>query len=337
MENNEIDLFEIIVRLWRKRKVISCFIIVFLIAGLVLAFLLPRKYTADCTLGLAMEDRITRISVEGMSTFQTMNVADIRDAQNIPPAMYPDILFSVPFQKELIYTPLYVNENGDSVTVYTYLTSKPIPHKIWSEGGVERLTPEEAECISYLKKAITPTVNSKEGNLKISVDMPEARMAAQIAEQIQLMLQRHITGFRIAKAQAALDFVEERYEEVKAELEKRQKALVEFHEERKGPSSIRQATEEKILTNDYELFFALYFDIVKQREKARIQVKENMPVLTVIEPVVEPSAPSKPQCTLIMLAALFLGLFTGCGWVLLSPLFHHSCEGKAVTSATNLK
>ena len=79
----------------------------FLVGGLVLAFFLPRKYTAQCTLGLEMEDRTTRISVEGMSPFQSMPMGDMRNTRIVSPAMDPDIFFSVPFQKELIYSPLY--------------------------------------------------------------------------------------------------------------------------------------------------------------------------------------------------------------------------------------
>lgn len=45
-----------------------------------------------------------------------------------------------------------------------------------------------------------------------------------------------------------------------------------------------------------------------------------MPVLTVIEPVVEPTVPSKPQRALIVLASLLLGLFVGCGFVLIQPI-----------------
>ena len=80
--------------------------------------------------------------------------------------------------------------------------------------------------------------------------------------------------------------------------------------------------------NDYELFFGLYSDIVKQREKAKIQVKEDMPVLTVIEPVVEPTVPSKPQRALIVLASLLLGLFVGCGFVLIQPIFSQIVSSK---------
>ena len=63
-------------------------------------------------------------------------------------------------------------------------------------------------------------------------------------------------------------------DKVNYELEKKQQALVQFREKHPDRTSVQLETEEKILTNDYELFFGLYSDIVKQREKAKIQVKE---------------------------------------------------------------
>ena len=184
--------------------------------------------------------------------------------------------------------------------------------------------------MAYLKKAVEVTVNTKDGNIKISVDMPEAKLAAQVAQHVQVLLQDYITRFRIAKAQAALDFIEERYHEVEAELENKQQALVAFQEKNNSMSDFRRESQEKILLNDYELFFSLYSDVVRQREKAKMQVKEDMPVLSVIEPVAEPASPSKPQRLLILVASLFLGLFAGCAWVLVPPLFREIAETKTI-------
>lgn len=322
MENEEVDLVEMIAKFWQRRKTIMLFVLFFLAGGLAVAFLLPRKYTAWCTLGLEAEDRTTRISVEGTSLFQGMPMSDIRNVKIISPALYPDILFSVPFQKELIYSPLFVNEAGDTVNFYNYLIEPQdaLPAASATVSGVERLTPEESKCLGYLKKAVSVEVNHKNGDLKLLVDMPEPQMAAALAHRMQEMLQRYITKFRIAKAQNALEFIEERYREVKSELEQKQQALVEFREKHKQLNSVQAETEEKILNNDYELFFVLYSDIVRQREKARIQVKEDMPVLTVIEPVVIPTHPSKPSRMLIVIVALLAGLFSGCAWVLLQPV-----------------
>ena len=315
MENEEIDLIEVMAKLWHRKKTIMYIALFFLVGGLVLAFFLPRKYTAQCTLGLEMEDRTTRISVEGMSPFQSMPMGDMRNTRIVSPAMYPDIFFSVPFQKELIYSPLYIDERGDTVTFYNYLVSGPERLALVTDPSqVEQLTEEESKCLAYLKDAFSVKVNNK--------------LSAYLTNRAQAMLQTYIARFRIAKAQAALDFVEERYTEVKNELEKKQQALVQFREKHPDRTSVQLETEEKILTNDYELFFGLYSDIVKQREKAKIQVKEDMPVLTVIEPVVEPTVPSKPQRALIVLASLLLGLFVGCGFVLIQPIFSQIVSSK---------
>lgn len=334
MENEEIDLIEVIAKLWQRKKTIAWFVVGFVIMGTALSFLLPRKYTAECTLGLETEDRTTRISVEGMSAFQNMNMADVRNTKIVTPAMYPDILFSVPFQKELIYTPLLINPKGEFISFYEYY----IPEEDRSEGGpqvvnvtdVEQLTRNEEKCLGLLKKAITAKIENKEGYLRISVDMPNPYVAAQMVHQIQVMLQKYISKFRIAKAQAGLEFIEERYMEVKKELEAKQLALLTFREKAKNKTSLEIQTEEKILTNDYELYFQLYSDITKQLEKAKIQVKENMPVLTVIEPVVVPTRPSQPKKLLIVLSSLFLGIFVGCGWVLAQPAFARISKNKVV-------
>ena len=247
----------------------------------------------------------------------------------LPQEMYPDIFFSVPFQKELIYSPLYIDERGDTVTFYNYLVSGPERLALVADPSqVEQLTEEESKCLAYLKDAFSVKVNNKDGNLKITLDLPDPKLSAYLTNRAQAMLQTYIARFRIAKAQAALDFAEERYTEVKNELEKKQQALVQFREKHPDRTSVQLETEEKILTNDYELFFGLYSDIVKQREKAKIQVKEDMPVLTVIEPVVEPTVPSKPQRALIVLASLLLGLFVGCGFVLIQPIFSQIVSSK---------
>lgn len=323
MENNEIDLIEVIAKLWHRKKIIICFIFTAGLIGIVTAFILPKQYSAQCTLGLETEDKTTRISVEGMSPFQSTTVGDIRNARIVSPAMYPDILFSVPFQKELIYTPLFPTAKGDTLSFYDYFIGggyQTGEAEVNSQVNVLVLTANEEKCLSYLKNQIEININHKDGNLKLTVNMPEPEIAAGLAQQVQQMLQDYIARFRIAKAQAALDFIEGRYEELKTELEEKQEALIHFRETSKNKNSAQVQAEEKILNNDYELFFGLYSDIVKQREKAKMQVKEDMPVLTVIEPVVLPTAPSKPQRLLIVVASLFLGLFTGCGVVLVQPL-----------------
>lgn len=322
MQEQEIDLIEIVYKLWLRRWCIALFVLISLVIGGTVAFVTPRQYVAESTLGLEIENKAMRVKLEGLSAMQNMDIGDVREFRVVTPAMYPNILYSVPFQKELMHKKLILNEGHDSISFYEYYT-KEINQQIEfaKTKGVQSVSEKEGECIAFLKERITLKIVDREGFLKLSVSMPEAVMAAQLAQQVQEMLQKYITEFKIAKVQAALDFIEERYVDVKREMESKQQALIDFQKEKNGRSSIQLEAKEKILNNDYELFFNLYADIVRQREQAKIQVKENMPVLTVIEPVVLPSSPVKPKRVVIMLISLFLGGFLGCSWVLISNVY----------------
>lgn len=321
MQEQEIDLLEIIYKLWNRRKFLFLFVLVFSLIGGAIAFVLPRQYVADCTLGLEVVDNTMRVKLEGLSAVQNMNMGNMREVQVVSPSMYPNILYSVPFQRELIHKRLFMGEGKDSVSFYEYHT-----HSKFAEGrpensrGVQNISDEEAGCMAYLKEKIILKVVDRDGYLKLSVSMPDAEMAAQMAQQVQEMLQRYITEFKVAKVQATLNFIEERYTEVKQELEDKQQALMAFREKNKN-NTLAKEGEEKILNNEYELFFNLYADIVRQREQARMLVKENIPVLTVIEPVVLPSSSAKPNKILIIAVTILIGGLVGCGWVLLSSSY----------------
>lgn len=322
MQEQEIDLLEIVYKLWNRRKLLFLFVLIFTLIGVVVAFVLPRRYVAECILGLEVVDNTMRVKLEGLSAIQNMNVGNVKEMQVVSPAMYPNILYSVPFQRELIHKPLFVGEGKDSLSFYEYYTHHKFTDSLQSDiKGVQNISELEAGCMAYLKDRMMLKVVDRNGYLKLSVSMPSAEMAAQMTQQAQEMLQRYITEFKVAKVQATLNFIEERYVEVKQELEAKQQALVAFREKNKSNIPLVREGEEKILNNEYELFFNLYADIVRQREQARMLVKENIPVLTVIEPVVLPAKSSKPNKMLIVAVSVLLGGFIGCGWILLSSSY----------------
>ena len=319
MQEQEIDLLEIVYKLWSRRKFLFLFVLISTLVGGTIAFVLPRQYVAECILGLEVADNTMRVKLEGLSAVQNMNMGSIKEVQVVSPSMYPNILYSVPFQKELIHKPLFMGDGKDSLSFYEYYTHNKYSNDLQeSNKGVQSVSDQEACSMAYLKNRMILKVVDREGYLKLSVSMPNAEMAAQMTQQTQEMLQKYITEFKVAKVQATLDFIEERYVEVKQELEAKQQALMNFREKNKGISLLAKEGEEKILNNEYELFFGLFADIVRQREQARMLVKENIPVLTVIEPVVLPSSPAKPNRILIIGISILIGGFVGCGWILLS-------------------
>jgi uncharacterized protein involved in exopolysaccharide biosynthesis len=60
---------------------------------------------------------------------------------------------------------------------------------------------------------------------------------------------------------------------------------------------------------------SLYQQLASQLEQAKIQVKKDTPVFTIVEPVTVPTERSKPSRVKIVVIWVFLGGVVGCGLV----------------------
>lgn len=341
-DEDEIDLIQLAKTLWNGRKTVIISVVAGTIIGLAIALLSPKAYTVSTTMVPQVSSK--QSSLGGLSSLAAMagfNLDMGGGAGPLSPVIYPQIINSVPFQLELMNTPFTFSEVSKPVSIYEYYTevAKPgvlsqikkytigLPFVILkafrgepeenSTGGDKliTLTLEQEKILKKLAENVSLDANSKEGYLTLSVTMPEAYTAAEVALKAQEMLQRYITEFKIAKAADQLRFIEERFEEKKAEFETAQKRLASFRDRNRNVSSALARTEEERLQSEYNIAYNVYNELAKQLEQARIQVKEDTPVLSVVKPVVVPVKKSKPNRPLILVIWVFLGGITGVGWV----------------------
>ncbi len=148
---------------------------------------------------------------------------------------------------------------------------------------------------------MTLNVNDKEGYLTLTSNFHQALLSAQVAQKAQKLLQDYITQFKIEKATAQFHFIEERFNEKKREFESAQRRLASYRDANKNISSAVAQTELEKLENEYQLAFEVYSELAKQLEQARIKIKEDTPVFSVIEEVVVPIEKSKPKRSLILM------------------------------------
>jgi uncharacterized protein involved in exopolysaccharide biosynthesis len=69
------------------------------------------------------------------------------------------------------------------------------------------------------------------------------------------------------------------------------------------------------LESEYQISFAVFTELAKQLENSRIQVKEETPVFSIIEPISVPIESFKPKRKQILMIWLFLGIILGIGLV----------------------
>ncbi len=258
------------------------------------------------------------------------------------PQTYPQILQSVPFQLQLMQSPFSFSDVEQPVTLFEYYTeySKPgvfstikkytlgLPGVIVkaikeeeetvkkeTDNSIIKLTKEQEGVRKIISENISLDINDKEGYIQLNSYFHEPRLAAQVAQKAQELLQEYITEFKIEKASARLKFIEERYKEKKKEYEKAQAALATFRDRNKNVTSAMALTEQKRLQNEYQLAFDVYSRLAQQLEQARIKVKEDTPVFSVIQPITVPKEKTKPKRKIILIIWIFLGGVVGIGWV----------------------
>lgn len=352
VEEQEIDLVELVRKLWANRRLILRTACAFFALGVAVALLSSKAYTASSVFVPQTGKKSASGGMASLAAMAGISLGSMGGEEVLSPNVYPNIMQSAEFLRELGRTPLRLEGYDTPVTLTDYLTlpeyekfslggtilkyTVGLPGVILgavrgekepgvpaaAEAGIVVLTAQEQKAARAIAQLVTLSLNVKEGYLTLTAEMPEAYAAAQVAESATQLLQRYVTEFKIEKVQANLDFVQERYEEVKAEYEKIQARRAAYRDANQLTATSRARTELERLDNQYNLSFAIYSELAKQVEQAKISVKETTPILTVISPVTVPEKATKPKRSLIVAGMTFFGLLVGCGLVFLFPVLY---------------
>lgn len=351
-EEQDVDLVELIQRMWINRGLIVKVTIGFMVLGLLVAIFSSKVYTASCDVVPQTSESTTLSRMSSLAAMAGINLNQMQDVKTLSPYVYENITKSTTFYKELMQTDIFIREVGHPISFYEYYTSeeynKPsileyiLKYTIGLPGvilkairgdnkdknleklgddtaRIETVTEDEYNCMKMLNECVSLTLDDKKGYVTITANMPEALAAAQMAQATVTLLQKYITEFKIEKVQSNLDFVQERYDEAKRNFEDIQARRAKFRDANLNTTRYSARTELDKLDAEYSLAMNLYSELATQLEQAKIKVKETIPVLTIINPVTVPFKKSKPQRAMILMAFTFLGVVAGMGCVLLLP------------------
>lgn len=348
--DDEIDLIALAKTFWSGRRIIIRSILVCGIFGFFIAIFSSKEFVATTIMVPSSSDAASKLGglggLGGLAAMAGINL-NTTTGSDLSPIVYPQIVSSLPFQLELMKTPLNFKELSKPVTFYEYYTGIQKPNFLFKytiglpgvilglpgvilqaikgeepdkpvtgdENSPYELTSKQRDVRQILSELVSLEVNPKEGFLTLSAKMPEARPAAQLGQRSQELLQQYITEFKIKKAKTNLDFIQQRFDETAQKFEVAQQKLATFSDRNKNVSLATAKTEETRLTSQYNLIYGIYSELAKQLEQAKIQVKQDTPVFTIIEPISVPTKKSKPNRPLILFIWLFLGGILGTGIV----------------------
>lgn len=342
-DESEIDIMELISKLWKNRKMIIKWCIVGAVIGLVVGFSIPKTYTAGVTLAPEVQQK-TGSGVSSIASMMGVNLNNSLDAINAE--MFPDVVHSTPFIVELFDLPVTF-ERKDSVITTTLLDymleyqkspwwsaviDAPFKALGWC---IDLVTPDKEEeevvagprnptnlpkkersVVKFFAANIMVNVDKKTLKTEMSLEMQDPMVVYTVMDAVITNLKEYMTEYRSSKSRQDVENLSVICEQRKADYYKAQQAYAEYIDANK--SVIRQSAqaERERLQQEMNLAYQVYSQVAQQMEGARIQAEQAKPVFAVVQPPVVPLQKAAPSKAKMLVIWTFLAGCCAAGWVL---------------------
>lgn len=344
-EYDEIDIMELFRKLFREWKLILKWCGIAALVGIVVAFSIPKEYTASARMAPEVASRSSGGSLGSLASLAGINLSSMSTADAVYPDLYPDIVRSTPFIVELFPVQVDFTFKKEAMTtdLYTYMkeyTRSPwwgkvinLPFKAlgWFMGlfrekkeSVEgyatlnprELTREQANIAGSIRGSISLSVDKKSSVMSMTVTAQDPQVAAKICDEVIARLQTYVTSYRTEKSRKDLAYYETLYEESKEAYFASQQRYASYVDRNQGVILQRVKTEQERLQNEMNLNYQLYNACAQQLQTAKAKVQQETPVFTIINPPQVPLERSKPSKMTILVACIFLGAAVAAVWIL---------------------
>lgn len=351
-KEQEIDLLELFGKLWRQRKKVFKAIGYAAVAGLIIAFSIPKEYTVTVTLS-PESGKSSGGSLAGMASMLGLGNISMSDADALNISLFPDIMMSTPFALELYNMQVKPEKSDTTMALYAYMEeqSKPWWGYLFSLpgraiGGVVslikgekeetekttidpfRLTKKESKRLEDIKKSMTAEADTKTGITTITVTLQDPEVTATVADSVIHKLQAYITAYRTKKATEDFAYQEMLYNKAQKEYYALQKEYATYVDRNQQIILQSAKIEGDRIKAQMELANQVYQQAATQMELYRAKIQEDKPVFAVVEPATVPLVPASPKKMLIIIAFAFLAFVLESAWILFGKDICHDFKNE---------
>jgi uncharacterized protein involved in exopolysaccharide biosynthesis len=250
----------------------------------------------------------------------------------IQPAMYPEIVQSIPFLQELSQSTIYNikskkfqkladylkqdNSNapiqlvkGDKNKETSDMENVTLPEGVLSKDLIN-ISKQESAILLELKQAIVVEIDKKSNLINITATTLDPVVSANVANLVLNQLRKYIIQYRTEKARKELDFLIERQAEARKRYDQALFTLSNYKDQNRNVFLNVAKDQGKKLQYDVDLAFNVYSNLTSQTTEAKIKLQKETPVFKVLAPAQIPLKRVSPKRSLITLGGFFLGLFS---------------------------
>jgi len=341
VNEDEIDLIELLKKVYLEKKFILKTSILAALFGIVYALFQPNEFTSSTTFipQLSSGVKAGGSSLSGLASLAGINIGSMESSSEFPPTLYPQVVNGIPFQLDLLSSQIKVGNETSNVKNYflekssfnIFSTIKKytigLPALILSsfkdqqvssvEFDIYSVTEDDKKLFEMLGKSLSLSINEKEGFITISYTDSNKNIAAQITQTAQNLLQEKIIEFKNRSSKEMLDFALKQYSEKKESYEKLQDERAIFVDKNINISSSLFQNKLSRIESEVNISESIVQQLASQVEQAKLQVNKDTPVFTTIKPVTIPFERSAPKRSFIVIVFGFLGIVISVGYVLI--------------------
>ena len=296
----ETDLLLLWRFIWRQRRVLIIAVSVMIIVALVWVWRAPRIYTATVTI-LPSEDSD---NVDVLSKL-TMMTGGLIAGGGAHEDLYGEIILSRAVLSQLINKRWRYGgrEDVSLYEIFGVLDQESEPGEP-EERKLEKALRER--CISFHRDRNT-------GFMSVEVRVPgDPDFCSQFANALARQLDDYNKSYKSARAREQRVFIEQQLRVSERRLEAAQDSLTRFMEHNRNfadsPVLSEKATQ---LRRIVDAQAAVWTDLMKQYEMARIEENKHLSSLNILDRAVPPLKPSSPRVRLSLFLAILFGLSVG--------------------------
>ena len=340
-EEQEIDIMELISKLWKKRMMIIKWCVAGAIIGLVAGFSIPKTYKAGATLAPETEQRMGS-GVSSIASMMGVSLDNSVDAISVE--MFPDVVASTPFIYGLFDLPVTFERKDSVITTdlldymleyqkspwWSYIVQAPFKALGWVMSiGKEKesdelpavLDPQSLPkkvrgVVKYFRENILVNVDKKTGKTQISLEMQDPLVVATVVEAVMENLKDYMSDYRTSKVRQDVENLSLIYEQRKQDYYAAQQAYAQYVDGNRSVALRSAQAESERLQQEMNLAYQGYSQIATQLEAARIKEQEAKPVFAVLEPVAIPNQKAAPSKAKLLVIFTFLAGCCSAAWVL---------------------
>jgi len=313
IKDEEIDLVEILKKIYKSRKFILIISFSFALIGVAVAMLSPIKFSSE-TIFITQNQESNSSSLSGVASLVGINLGTSNFGGEIPSSMYPQVTQSPKFKRLLLNSNIdFDNKINLKQYLIDYYKLNTENDKINSDLYVSEL---ENDCFEIINEIISVDVNQKDGFITLSSTLPVAEYSAILTKKAKEILQEIIINNRIESANQNLIFSQQQLEEKKLIFDEIQAKLAYFSDSNLNSVNSFVINERDKLEAEFQIINAVVTELSKQVEQVKLQVSKDTPVFSTIKEAVIPNKRTSPNRTQLVIIFGFIGVVISTGFIL---------------------